>query len=178
MFMNEWKLAFSEIGSRKFRIPPSGSGQSPHNFAYTYNDANQRTRVNLADGSFWIYDYDALGQVTSGKRYWSDWTPVARQQFEYGFDDVGTRNTVKSGGGGSGTGLRPVSYSVNKLKQYLQRTVSGYADIKGLMLATNSVTVNAQTPYRRGEYFRKELSVGVGSAAVAGQSVGRDSVEP
>ena len=26
-----------------------------------------------------------------GKRYWNDWTPVAGQQFEYGFDDIGNR---------------------------------------------------------------------------------------
>ena len=43
--------------------------------------------MNLADGSFWIYECDALGQVKSDKRYWNDWTPVAGQQFGYGFDD-------------------------------------------------------------------------------------------
>jgi hypothetical protein len=26
--------------------------------------------------------------VNSGKRYWSDGTPVAGQQFEYGFDET------------------------------------------------------------------------------------------
>jgi len=31
--------------------------------------------VALNDGSFWIYQYDALGQVTSGKKYFSDNTP-------------------------------------------------------------------------------------------------------
>lgn len=44
---------------------------------------NGCVRVNLPDGSFWLYEYDSLGQVKSGKRYWSDWTPVAGQQFEY-----------------------------------------------------------------------------------------------
>ena len=63
------------------------TGSIPSQFGYQYNDANQRTRVTLADGSYWIYDYDTLGQVISGKRYWSDGTPVAGQQFEYGFDD-------------------------------------------------------------------------------------------
>src|SRR5690606_13076778 len=32
-------------------------------FAYTLNSANQRTRIDLADGSHWIYTYDGLGQV-------------------------------------------------------------------------------------------------------------------
>ncbi|MBM3846663.1 MAG: hypothetical protein FJ405_10330 [Verrucomicrobia bacterium] len=30
--------------------------------AYIYNDANQRTRTQLGDGSYWIYEYDKLGQ--------------------------------------------------------------------------------------------------------------------
>ncbi len=52
-----------------------------NSFGYAYNSANQRTRATLADGSYWVYQYDSLGQVTSGKRYWSDGTPVAGQQF-------------------------------------------------------------------------------------------------
>lgn len=43
---------------------------------------------SIARLSHGVNDYDKLGQVTSGKRYWSDWTPVAGQQFEYGFDDT------------------------------------------------------------------------------------------
>jgi YD repeat-containing protein len=75
--------------NRLSSISSAPSAASALSYTYSYNDANQRTRVNLADGSFWIYEYDALGQVKSGKRYWSDWTPVAGQQFEYGFDDIG-----------------------------------------------------------------------------------------
>jgi len=56
---------------------------------YQYNDANQRTRVNLEDGSYWIYEYHYYGQLTSGKRYWADGTPVAGQQFEYAFNESG-----------------------------------------------------------------------------------------
>ena len=47
-----------------------------------------------ADASYWIYQYDTLGQVISGKRFWPDGTPVAGQQFEYGFDDLGNRQTA------------------------------------------------------------------------------------
>ena len=36
------------------------------------NFANQRSRVSHADGSYWIYQYDTLGQVISGKRFWAD----------------------------------------------------------------------------------------------------------
>ena len=31
--------------------------------------ANERTRTTLADGPYWRYVYDDLGQVSSGKRY-------------------------------------------------------------------------------------------------------------
>src|SRR6266550_7486627 len=63
-------------------------------FVYAYNSANQRTRATLADSSYWVYAYDSLGQVTSGKKYWSDGTAVAGQQFEYAFDDIGNRKAT------------------------------------------------------------------------------------
>jgi hypothetical protein len=43
-------------------------------------------------------EYDALGQVRSGRKYWSDQTPVAGQQFEYARDDAGNRTSTKAGG--------------------------------------------------------------------------------
>jgi YD repeat-containing protein len=89
----------------------NGSGDS---HAYGYNGANQRTNVVRADGSYWVYAYDSLGQVTSGKRYWSDGTPVAGQQHEYVFDDIGNRTSAKSGGNSSGTGLRTETYTRNR----------------------------------------------------------------
>lgn len=66
---------------------PAAANQLPLSYGYLCNDANQRVRVTLADGSFWLYSYDVLGQVISGKRYWSDGTPVPGQQYEYGFDE-------------------------------------------------------------------------------------------
>jgi len=49
---------------------------------------------------------DKLGQVTSAKRYWDDGTPVAGQQHEYAFDDIGNRTSAKAGGDSSGAGQR------------------------------------------------------------------------
>jgi YD repeat-containing protein len=50
-------------------ISSSGSAGVPPAifFNYNYNNANQRTKDTLADGSYWIYGYDSLGQVTSVK---------------------------------------------------------------------------------------------------------------
>jgi hypothetical protein len=54
---------------------------------------------------------------TSGKRFWSDGTPVPGQQFEYGFDDIGNRTSTRAGGDSVGTGLRGAGYTNNVLNQ-------------------------------------------------------------
>jgi RHS repeat-associated protein len=135
-------------------------------FNYDYNAANQRTLRREADGSYWRYEYDSLGQVISGKKYWSDGTPVPGQQFEYAFDDIGNRTGTKTGGDANGANLRNAGYSANLLNQYTSRTVPGVVDVMGVGFATNTVTVNSQATYRKGEYFRKEVSVGNSSTPV------------
>ena len=76
----------------------SSIASTPSNsFTSLYNAANQRTMNRLADGSYWRYGYDALGQVTSGLKYWSDQTPVAGQQFDYAFDTIGNRTQAQGG---------------------------------------------------------------------------------
>ncbi|MCL4181737.1 MAG: hypothetical protein KJ072_28880, partial [Verrucomicrobia bacterium] len=122
---------------------PSASGQLPLGFDYQYNDANQRVRVTLHDGSFWVYEYDRLGQVISGKKYWSDWTPVPGQQFEYGFDDIGNRTSTKAGGDSAGSGLRWAGYTNNALNQLTSRGVPGAVDVLGLANAGATVSVNS-----------------------------------
>jgi len=62
---------------------------------YAYNNANQRTTATNADNSKWNYQYDTLGQVTSGKKYWNDGMAVAGEQFGYQFDDIGNRRTTR-----------------------------------------------------------------------------------
>ncbi|MBI3774443.1 MAG: RHS repeat-associated core domain-containing protein, partial [Gammaproteobacteria bacterium] len=133
--------------NRLSSVSSAPSASSAVSSSYAYNDANQRTRATLADSSYWVYEYDTLGQVKSGKRYWSDGTPVAGQQFEYGFDDIGNRASTKAGGDSVGAGLRSATYTANTL-------------------ATATVTVNSQLPYRRSEYFWKEVTVANGSVPV------------
>jgi hypothetical protein len=113
--------------NRLSALASGGTGSTPPliSFAYTYNAANQRTQATLGDLSYWGCEYDAPGQVTSGRKYWSDGTPVAGQQFEYGFDDIGNRTQTKAGGDDSGAGLRPAAYTANNLNQYTSRTVPG-----------------------------------------------------
>ena len=67
-----------------------------------------RSQVN---GSYWVYQYDALGQVTSGKKYWSDgslvadnssntpstnWLPKARHELSFPLGDVRLRSNAAS----------------------------------------------------------------------------------
>ncbi len=144
---------------------PAGANQLPLSFQYSYNDAIQRVRVGLHDGSYWLYEYDALGQVKSGKRYWADGTPVAGQQFEYAHDDIGNRTETKAGGDSTGGNLRTATYGANSLNQYTNRTVPGYVDVLGIGTATAAVTVNGTGAYRRGEYFHVALPVDNSSAA-------------
>lgn len=139
-------------------------------FDYNYNPASQRTSVTNADGSYWAYSYDALGQVTSGKKCWSDGTPVLGQQFDYTFDDIGNRKTAVTGGDQWGANKRYQNYTANLLNQYAQRTVPGYADLKGTANSNATVTVQSSTGVapasRKREYFRAEVAAQNNSAPV------------
>jgi RHS repeat-associated protein len=138
----------------------SSIASTPSNaFTYQYNAANQRTMSQLWDESYWRYGYDALGQVTSGSKFWSDETPVAGQQFDYTFDTIGNRIQTQAGGDQNGANLRLANYTNNALNQITSRGVPSYVDVMGDGLATNGVTVNGSTAYRKNEYFRQQLSV-------------------
>src|SRR5271157_2035352 len=145
----------------------SSISSTPSNsFTYQYNAANQRTLSRFWDGSYWRYGYDTLGQVVSGKKYWSDQTPVAGQRFDYAFDTIGNRTQAQAGGDQNGVNLRVANYTNNALNQITSRGVPGDVDVMGLGIATNSVTVNGQTAYRKVEYFRQQLAVNNSSAAM------------
>jgi hypothetical protein len=129
------------------KTPANGAAQC---YAYLYNNLNQRTRITREDGSYWSYIYNARGEVVSGKKFWSDNTPVAGQQFEYGYDNFGNRQTSRSGGDATGNSLRQSNYVVDGLNQLSQRTVPGAIDVLGTSDAAATVTVNDQATYWRG----------------------------
>ncbi|HEY5910946.1 MAG TPA: RHS repeat-associated core domain-containing protein [Verrucomicrobiae bacterium] len=144
--------------------------QTLDSHAYGYNSANQRTNCALADSSFWVYQYDVLGQVISGRKYWQDGTPMAGQQFTYAFDDIGNRRVAGSGGDRFGGNLHVQNYSANTLNQYTSRTVPGYVQMLGTANASATVTLwgpggSHATTSRKGDYFWGELLVGNGTYA-------------
>jgi RHS repeat-associated protein len=171
--------------NRLTSISSAPSADATVSFGYAYNTANQRTAITNADSARWSYGYDSLGQVTSGKRYWSDGSVVAGQQFEYGFDDIGNRKFAGSGGDQWGVNLRYEYYSANNLNQYTQRTVPGFVNVLGSATNTATVTVNNQPTYRKSDYFRAELRLdnsaaplwqGVTNVAVLNQGTNVDIV--
>jgi RHS repeat-associated protein len=132
---------------------PGGAGLLPYTYSYKHNLANQRTQNAFADGSHWKYEYDWLGQVTNGGRFWSDGTPVAGQQYQYAFDTIGNRTQTRTGGDVNGTNLRVANYTVNNLNQITRRDVAGTFDVAGAALQGASVTVNGFAADRKLEYF-------------------------
>lgn len=118
-----------------------------------YDFLNQRTRTDLGDDSYWSYDYDDLGQVTSGSRYWLGGVPVEGQQFGYGFDDIGNRTEATRDG-------RTAIYQANLLNQIDERDVPGFVDVLGHAQPEATVTVNLQNTTRQQDgYFHKALGV-------------------
>ena len=142
--------------------------QTVSSHTYAHNSADQRVRADLADGSHWLYEYDALGQVTAGARYWSNGDIVAGQSFGYAFDDIGNRQT-------GGRADSPSTYTANALNQYTQRTVPARAEILGEADADATVTVTLPEPApvgttyptdRHGSYYRAAIPVDNDGAAV------------
>jgi RHS repeat-associated protein len=156
--------------NRLIQISSALSAAPALSYSYLYNLADQRIRTALGDGSSWLYTYDSLGQVIVGHKFFSDQTPVPGEQFNYTFDNIGNRTQTLAGGDQNGQNQRLASYTANNLNQYTQRTVPGYVDIMGLGFATNAVTVNSQTAWRKFEYFRQQLSV-TNTSAPAWQSI-------
>jgi YD repeat-containing protein len=123
------------------------------------NNANQRTTRTDADGSYWDYGYDSLGQVTNAVRRWSDGTPVTGQQYGYLFDDIGNRQW-------SVISDQTSVYTANLLNQYAQRTVPDSFWEMGSAHSNATVTVNQAVAARQGEYFAAQLALANSNSAV------------
>ncbi|MBI4556124.1 MAG: RHS repeat protein, partial [Candidatus Hydrogenedentes bacterium] len=157
-----------EFGYRLASIVNVASNTTVSAHSYLYDAVDRRRQATLQDSSRWSYDYDDRDEVVSGKRSWSDWTPVAGQQFEYAYDSIGNRNVTKAGGDASGAGLRSANYTNNVLNEVTGRGVPGYVDIVGAAQATaTNVSINGQSAdHRKAEYYWKQLQVSNGSGAL------------
>ncbi len=128
-------------------------------FNYAYNNANQRLNVTNMDASYWTWQYDNLGQVTSGVKRWSDNSLVAGEQFGYAFDTIGNRTSAQFGGDQNGNGLLSANYTANLLNQYSQRNIPSAVDFIGAATNTATVSVNNLATTRHGTFYRAELGL-------------------
>ena len=132
----------------------------PMGFTLQYNKLNQRIRVEREDQSYWLYQYDDLGQLTQAQRYWKDRSTVAGQGFSYDYDDIGNR--VNTGGRASSVS----TYSNNSRNELDDHSVAAVVDVQGLANPTANVTVNGYVADRKKEYFHKALSIDNSTSAV------------
>lgn len=138
---------------------------SPRQFGYTYNGANQRTRVTREDDSRWDYGYDALGQVTSASKVLSSGLPALGLDFGYSYDDIGNRRTSTSNGLVS-------TYAPNLLNQYEQKSVPGKLEVRGEANPGAVVTVTLgsglpQPVVRQDERFYEQFAIDNQAAGAA-----------
>jgi len=134
--------------------------------SYGYNAANQRTNQLREDGAYWVYQYDSLGQVTNGNKYFSDGTLAPGGQFNYQFDTIGNRTQTMTGGDTNGANLRAANYAANDLNELTNRDVPGFIEVQGSANSNATVTVNGTAAYRHLDYYRAELGVNNAAAPV------------
>ena len=144
----------------------STAGGVTRTYTYEYNDKDQRTKLTLADGSYWEYTYDDKGQVTSGVKKDSTGKVIPGQSFGYTFDDIGNRLTATEG-----MPQMLFNYTANNVNQYTQRTVPGIVPVTGSAATDATVSVkdvDSGQVYRAdrdGKYFSKAVPVNNTTAA-------------
>jgi RHS repeat-associated protein len=127
---------------------------------YLYNSANQRMRLTEADGRYWAFGYDALGQVTGGTKQLADGTAVLGHAFGYTFDTIGNLKTTV-------VNNQTATYTPNDLNQYTERTVPAFLNVLGTTAdAKAKVAINLAPAQRQGTLFYKQLSTANASVPV------------
>lgn len=141
---------------------PAGQSSPMNAVAYDYDSANQRKTQTSADGSYWSYGYDGLGQVQSGQKSLADGTAITGAQYGYTFDTIGNRTSTT-------VNNRTASYSANLLNQYVSRDVPGMVDVLGSTSTNTTISVNGQSAVRQGPLFYDGVSISNSSQASASQ---------
>ena len=145
--------------NRLAAITNTPSAASALSAFYQYNSANQRTRATREDNAYWNYGYDALGQITSGKKFQSGGAPLNGFDFAWTYDDIGNRRTATVNSQSS-------TYTPTLLNTYSSRTVPGVIEVLGEAQPDATVTTTfpaaggtiARTT-RQGGLFYKQLTV-------------------
>jgi RHS repeat-associated protein len=155
------------------------AGSVTKSHTYTYNDKDQRTKIALADSSYWDYTYDDKGQVITGIKRDSADKAIPGYSFGFDYDDIGNRVTAKRGtdpmttipnGSGTGNVLNTI-YTSNNLNQYTIINNPGYAMVTGEAAEDANVAVRDEgntvaRSTRDGKYFTSMLPVNNSAAAI------------
>jgi RHS repeat-associated protein len=127
-------------------------------FDYKNDEIGRRTAIARSGAAFEMpvqdaYGYNARSEVTSARR---TLTSDANQEvrgfsYDYAYDPIGNRISATEYDHEDNALVS--SYTANELNQYEQRTVPGYAGVRGSATNTATVTVNGNPAWRLGEYF-------------------------
>ena len=99
------------------------------------------------------YGYNARSEVTSARRTLGSNSNQEVRGFshDYAYDPIGNRTSSTEYDHEDNALVS--SYAANELDQYSQRTVPGYAGVRGSATNNATVTVNGNSAWRLGEYF-------------------------
>lgn len=161
--------------NRLLSIESVPSATSAVSFSYAYNLADQRTTNRLADGGYWAYAYDELGQVIAGKKHFVDGAAVGGAQYEYDFDTIGNRKKAVNN---MGQLSLIQEYDANELNQYGSRTLpgrilnTGEAETDAVVVVSMNDAV-AVVANRQGERYWQVLDVDNSTGFVVATNVVR-----
>jgi YD repeat-containing protein len=156
-----------------YRMTSIGStaGSTTRSYAYTYNDKDQRIKVDInkvglasnaspRQVASWEYGYDDKGQVISAVAKDSDGLEIPGYGFGYDYDGIGNRKYEKRG-----IEAMQLNYTSNSVNQYTQIITPGVVPVVGeadetaavKALRTDEVPVTSGkqsiTATRNGKYF-------------------------
>jgi RHS repeat-associated protein len=126
-------------------------GSTALSHSYLYNGANQRTRANREDGSYWDYAYDTLGQINNAVKRRSDGAARLGQTFAYTYDDIGNRRSATLNN-------QTATYTADVLNRYVTRTVPSVVPVLGRAAADATVLVNREPTTRQDGWFYTEVA--------------------
>jgi len=134
-------------------------------YNYTYDNSDKRTKNTLSDGSYWIYEYDNLGQITKGQKFTANGVAIWGQSFGYNYDNIGNLKSENRNG-------NIFKYTANNVNQYTQRTVPGRVNISGSADASAKVTIKQGSgtytrPQRYGNYFNSFFTLDNSTTSVS-----------
>ena len=127
-------------------------------FDYVNDKIGRRTAISRSGTAFDApvqdaYGYNVRSEVTSARRSLVNDANQEVRGFshDYAYDPIGNRTSATEYDHEENALVS--SYTANALNQYSQRTVPGYAGVRGSATNTATVTVNGNAAWRLDDYF-------------------------